>query len=336
MDFNVFSGVKQTAGWISYSQEIPINALMSGMKYSLSHRKEVFETLGHTDYFIARWNGGGNAELRLLLDQSGKVGSKKEEILSMLDRGGSLATRSGDAFSVLFGGFAVYKYHYDNLIKRGVPEAEARKQALLKWEMASERTQQSSNVFLLNKFQRGGGMGKIMTTFMSNQILMWNNNATAVYKALKYDDKSSWKKAGMGVGALALSSLAMSAFDLIKDYDDDYEFTDMIWNLLADSVVGFGPVGSTLSSIIQFASDGHRSQNFLISDVEGGVKSLMRLKNNDKASISDNNFNDAVKILQALGYIIKPIAPVAAMAREGRKWWRIFDREDGKKKKKRN
>lgn len=343
MDFNLLSGLKQTVGWISYSQEIPIGELLKGLKYAALHRKEVIETLGHTEYFDARWNGGGNAEMRLLLDQSGKVGSKKEEFFRMLDEKGSLATRAGDAFSVLFGGFAVYKYHYDNLIKRGVPAAEARKQALLKWEMATERTQQSSNVFLLNKFQRGGVLPKLFTTFMSNQILLWNNNASAVYKALKFDDKSSWKKAGMGIGALALSSLAMSAFDLMRE-GDDYEFTDAIWNLLADSVVGFGVVGSSLSKGIIVLSKGFFNNDLMLGDLSRGVWSVKRQTTNEKAAlhrgfegdfeITEKDVGDAVKILQAAGYVYEPAAHAGSVAREGRKWWRFFDRDEKKKKKK--
>ena len=269
--------------------------------------------------------------MRLLLDQSGKVGSKKEEFFRMLDEKESLATRSGDAFSVLFGGFAVYKYHYDHMIKRGVSESEARKQALLKWEMATERTQQSSNVFLLNKFQRGSVLSKAFTTFMSNQILLWNNNAPAIYKAIKFKDGTPLKKAGMGIGALVLSSLAMSAFDLLREGFDDYEFSDAIWNLLADSVTGFGVVGSLTSAGINTVSKGYGSKNFAVGDLELGGRAAWRQLTNEKAEISDKDYGDAVKILQAAGYIYEPAAHAGAVAREGRKWWRIFDREDDKK-----
>lgn len=336
MNFNLLSGFKQTVGWISYSQEIPIGALLKGMKYAALHPKEVVKTLGHTEYFESRWNGGGNAEMRLLLDQSGKVGSKKEEFFRMLDEKGSLATRSGDAFSVLFGGFAVYKYHYDNMVKRGVSESEARKEALLKWEMATERTQQSSNQFLLNKFQRGSVLSKAFTTFMSNQILLWNNNASSIYKAIKFKDGTPLKKAGMGIGALVLSSLAMSAFDLLREGFDDYDFSDAIWNLLADSVTGFGVVGSLTSAGINTFSKGYGTRNFAVGDLELGGRAAWRQLTNEKAEISDKDYGDAVKILQAAGYIYEPAAHAGAVAREVRKWYRIFNRPDDQKKKRKN
>ena len=326
MAFNLVSGLKQTLGTLTYLQEIPAEAFLSGFSYAATHPKEVFDTLGGTDYFKTRWNSGGNADLRLLLDSAGKQGSKGAQFIKNIDKIGSLPPRLGDAFSVLLGGFAVYKYHYDNLVRQGMKEAEARKEALLKWEMATERTQQSSSPFLLNKYQRGNYMARTFTTFMSNQILLWNHNSASLYKSLRYGDKAPLKDFRMGITALLLSSAAMTAFDQLKEHwnDGEYEWANLFWNALADMVSGFGPAGSITSSGIQALKPGGFGASPVWSELIYGGYAVKRLIFDEDASIFDKEWRDAVKILQAAGYFYEPAAQAGAVAREIRKWYRIL------------
>ena len=326
MAFNLVSGLKQTMGSLTYLQEIPARALSKGIAYAATHPKEVIDTLADTEYFKTRWNSGANADMRLILDAAGKQGSKAAQFFKSLDEVGSLPLRFGDAASVLFGGFAVYKYHYDNLVKQGLSEKEARKEALLKWEMATERTQQSSSPFLLNRFQRGGYMARTFTTFMSNQILLWNHNSAAVYKALVYGDKAPLKDLRIGLTALLISSAAMTAFDQIKDHwnDGEYEWMNLFWNSLSDMITGFGPAGSVASTAIQAVKPSGFPASPIWSDVIYSGYAVKRQIFNEEARISDNDWGDAVRILQGAGYFYEPAAQAGAIAREARKWYRIF------------
>ncbi|MBR7119963.1 MAG: hypothetical protein IKC77_07185 [Lentisphaeria bacterium] len=325
MAANVISGIKQTMGAISYLQEIPPDALAKGMAYAAAHPKEVWRTLGNTDYFRIRWNSGANADLRLLLDASGRDASMASVFFDAVDNISTLPLRLGDAASVLFGGFAVYKYHYDNLVKFGMDHAQARREALQKWEMATERTQQSSAPFLLNKFQRGGAESRIFTTFTSNQILLWNNYASAIYKSVHYGKTAPLKKAVRGIAALILSSAAMTVFDQMKEHykDDKYQWGELFFNVLADAVTGFGPFGRIASEVISAAKpDGFMPSNFWSSDIIMGYYAVERQLGKNK-KISDNAYVDAVRLLQAAGYFLKPAAQAGAIAREARKIYKI-------------
>lgn len=327
MAFNLVSGLKQTLGALTYLQEIPAKSFMKGFAYAAAHPKEVINTLWNTDYFKARWNSGANSELRLILDKAGRQGSKAAQFFNKGDEIGSVPLRLGDAVSVLFGGFSVYKYHYDNLIKQGMDKAEARKEALLKWEMATERTQQSNAPFLLNRFQRGNYMSRTFTTFMSNQILLWNHNSAALYKSLKYGSNAPLKDFRMGMAALVLSSAAMTAFDQLKEHWDDgeYEWMNLFWNSLADMVSGFGPIGSMVSSAIQAYKPGGFPISPIWSDLFRGGDTIVNQIKEGELTIFENDWSDAVKILQSAGYLFRPAAQAGAVGREIRKWFKILN-----------
>ena len=327
MAFNLTSGMKQTLGFITYIQEIPAPALFRGMAYAATHPGEVMKVWAGTDYIRNRWENGSNSDMRLLLDAAGRDAGKANAMLDKLDRFSSLPLRFGDAAASIIGGFAVYQYHFDKLKTRGLSTMEARKQALLKAEMATERTQQSSAPFMLNRYQRGSWAERSVTTFLSNQILLWNHFAPRIYKAAHYKTLAPVKGASGGIAALILSSAAMTAFDQIKEHwkDGEYEWWDYLWNTLADGICGAGPCGWLLNQAIGAWKPGGygRSSNLVLGDVVRSGYSFKKIAAGD-AEISDNDWKAAVDILTAFGYFIGPAAQAGAIGREARKWWRIF------------
>lgn len=327
MAFNLTSGMKQTLGFITYIQEIPAPALFRGMAYAATHPGEVMKVWAGTDYIRNRWENGSNSDMRLLLDAAGRDAGKANAMLDKLDRFSSLPLRFGDAAASIIGGFAVYQYHFDKLKTRGLSTMEARKQALLKAEMATERTQQSSAPFMLNRYQRGSWAERSVTTFLSNQILLWNHFAPRIYKAAHYKTLAPVKGASGGIAALILSSAAMTAFDQMKEHwkDGEYEWWDYLWNTLADGICGAGPCGWLLNQAIGAWKPGGygRSSNLVLGDVVRSGYSFKKIAAGD-AEISDNDWKAAVDILTAFGYFIGPAAQAGAIGREARKWWRIF------------
>jgi hypothetical protein len=79
-----------------------------------------------------------------------------------------LNIRLGDRFSVVVGGWTVYKYHHDKALAEGKSEAEAKKIGIREFEIAAKTTQQSAATSDLSAWQRNP-IAKIMTMFTSSQ-----------------------------------------------------------------------------------------------------------------------------------------------------------------------
>lgn len=327
---NIVSGIKQTLGFVTYGQEIPAAALAKGSVYALRHPGEALEILKSSDYFNNRLRGGANAELRLLLDMSGQTAGKTKAVARKFDEILSYALRFGDAASVFLGGYATYKYHHDNLVARGVGEEQARKQALLEMEMATERTQQSSKPHMLNAAQRS--TLRAITAFKSNQILLMNKLLPAI---LKRDGKQI--KASLG--ALAVSSIVMTAVGnlLRKGIDfDEYEWLDYIENFAADAMSGYGFSGALGSEIIGGVLSEIKNKKFRfrgsdpLTDIGNTVFSIADMPEHLEDEDFDKVFGDVQKILTGVGMVADAVTPgnfvsnTAAVVREARRWWRLL------------
>jgi regulator of RNase E activity RraB len=87
----------------------------------------------------------------------------------------------GDKFSVVYGGWSVYKYYYDLAIKEGKSPAEAKKIGLEEFETASNRTQQSGFISDLPSMMRtGGSWANFFTMFVTQQNIYYRKESTAL------------------------------------------------------------------------------------------------------------------------------------------------------------
>jgi len=77
-------------------------------------------------------------------------------------------TKLGDKWAIMVGGWAQYKWKYDKLRKQGASKEVAHEKALRFFEMATERSQQASDVKDQGQVQRGGSLGKLFTMFMTS------------------------------------------------------------------------------------------------------------------------------------------------------------------------
>lgn len=335
MMINITSGIKQTLGGLTYLQDIPLKDFVAGVNYAVAHPKEVWQTLGKTEYFQNRWRSGSNRDLRMLLDRAGKNG-QMDVLMEKADTLSSIPLRLGDAGAVLFGGYAVYRYTYQQGIKRGLSEAEAKRRALLEWEMSTERTQQSSQVHMLNKMQKGSTLDRIFTTYLSNQILMWNHYAPRFFKG-------DILGGARGMAAAAITSVAMTTMNQLFRkgiWVDDWEFWDYFWDYLSDVLNGSGATGVILGRAIEGANAYGRGANVLQSDEMRAAHAARNLY----GDVSDEEYKkalkDAIDILTVAGYFYPPITPALSAVREGRKtknfWQRLFSRDDNEKKTRKN
>ena len=327
MMINVTSGAKQVLGALTYMQDIPAKEFVSGVSYAMAHPKEVWETLGKTDYFKNRWQQGSNRDLRMLLDSSGRNTGFMDVIMEKADTLSSLPLRMGDAGAVLFGGYAVYRYQYQQGIKRGLSEADAKARALLEWEMSTERTQQSGQVHMMNKLQKGSTFDRIMTTYLSNQILMWNHYAPRFFKG-------DFKGGARGMLAAAITSVAMTTMNqLFRNgiWLDDWQFWDYFWDYLSDVLNGSGGAGVYLGRAIEGAHTFGRGSDVLQSDTTRAFRATGKIGSDVLDEDYEKAMKDALDILTFAGYFYQPLTPVLSGVREVRKLKKTvdaFDHED--------
>ena len=169
MAFNIVSGMKQTVSWIANAQDVPVQAVFSGVARALINPAKMIRTLSETPYVKNRFEGGSDLWMKMILDRQNVSASKWNASVAIAKNFSSLFTRFGDMTAVMLGGYGVYRYHYNRMIKRGFSEAEAKEYALKRFEMTAESLQQSSAVHNRNAIQRGGL--KFVTAWKSSQIL---------------------------------------------------------------------------------------------------------------------------------------------------------------------
>ena len=330
MIYNLTSGMKQTLGGISYAMDIPPGALAKGIADFWTHPGECIRILSDSDYFQNRWLSGSNADLRMLLDATGRNSSGYAVFMEKLDTLASLPLRFGDAASVVMGGWAVYKYHFDNLLKNGVNRTEAHKAALLEWEMSTERTQQSSQIHMLNKAQRGGGVNRLFTTFLSNQILLYQNYAARFYTARHFNRTSLYTRGAKTMAVGLVVSMAMTAFDQMLRHGvkfDNWEWLDFFFASFGDYLVAVPWIGPIITQASKTAANGYGSNMPVVDDISRSIKSGWKVSE-EEVEFDEDCMKDVVNILQGLGYVSAPASHAGALGRETRKWWNLIKKEE--------
>jgi hypothetical protein len=102
--------------------------------------------------------------------------SKPQAITHYLLEKGFTPTQIADSFAIAAGGATFYRNRLNKLIKDGVPEAKAKKQAWLDFQEIAEETQQSSRPDLISN-QQAGPLGRL--------ILAWQNTPMQMTRLMK-------------------------------------------------------------------------------------------------------------------------------------------------------
>lgn len=332
MLWNVTSAGKQMFGGLSYFQfsGVPSSAMVSGIadfwKHPIGNAKRLMET----EYFKNRWQGGMNRELKMIMDSTGLCAGNFSLFMREMDHWGFMAMRGGDAFAVLAYGHAVYKYHYDQLIKRGMAPHEADRQAKTEWAIATERTQQSGATHMLNSWQKGNFAQKALVTFLSNPTLLFQSYSRDIYSSVKFGT-GKWP-AAKKLAVSGILSLIMAGITQLMRHGvewDEYDLEDVVFATLADQTTGWVGVGTILNAAYS-AMGGSPAKSMPVLDevgraVRSGYRVGQALKEDD---LSEENFRDALNILQGLGLFWAPAAQVGSIGREIRRLWRIVAGEE--------
>jgi len=161
-------------------------------KYERQYWKNPIEnskTLIALDYIQDRISNSYDRELRQIADRGTNRGisnirTKRDKWMFM--------TRYGDLGAILAGGWPLYQYTYDQTYaqakadKKSDAEADALAKAKAEriFSEVTARQQQDSNIFSLGYWQRGDGLQKLFTQYMTTPIQYHRNvaNALRAYK----------------------------------------------------------------------------------------------------------------------------------------------------------
>lgn len=331
MLWNLVSAGKQVFGGISYFafSGVPAKAMAAGIVDFWKHPVENAKRLLETEYFKNRWQGGMNREMKAIMDSTGLCAGNMQLFLRELDHAGFMLMRAGDAFPVLVYGHAVYKYHYEQLVKQGLAPHEADIRAKEEWALATERTQQSGAPHMLNSWQKGNFAQKALVSFLSNPTLLFQSYSRDIYSQARFGH-GGWS-AAKKIAVAGICSVLMSAINqMIRNGDDwdEYSLSDAVFSVLNDITVGWVGVGTLMSGIYDALSYGRAKTIPVLDDAGRAVRSGYRIAGEmAEGDLNEENLRDAIALLQGLGLFWSPAAQVSALGREGRRWWQFFTGE---------
>ena len=331
MLWNLVSAGKQVFGGISYFafSGVPAKAMAAGIVDFWKHPVENAKRLLETEYSKNRWQGGMNREMKAIMDSTGLCAGNMQLFLRELDHAGFMLMRAGDAFPVLVYGHAVYKYHYEQLVKQGLAPHEADIRAKEEWALATERTQQSGAPHMLNSWQKGNFAQKALVSFLSNPTLLFQSYSRDIYSQKRFGH-GGWS-AAKKIAVAGICSVLMSAINqMIRNGDDwdEYSLSDAVFSVLNDITVGWVGVGTLMSGIYDALSYGRAKTIPVLDDAGRAVRSGYRIAGEmAEGDLNEENLRDAIALLQGLGLFWSPAAQVSALGREGRRWWQFFTGE---------
>lgn len=331
MLWNLVSAGKQVFGGISYFafSGVPAKAMAAGIVDFWKHPAENAKRLLETEYFKNRRQGGMNREMKAIMDSTGLCAGNMQLFMRELDHAGFMLMRAGDAFPVLVYGHAVYKYHYEQLVKQGLAPHEADIRAKEEWALATERTQQSGAPHMLNSWQKGNFAQKALVSFLSNPTLLFQSYSRDIYSQKRFGH-GGWS-AAKKIAVAGICSVLMSAINqMIRNGDDwdEYSLSDAVFSVLNDITVGWVGVGTLMSGIYDALSYGRAKTIPVLDDAGRAVRSGYRIAGEmAEGDLNEENLRDAIALLQGLGLFWSPAAQVSALGREGRRWWQFFTGE---------
>lgn len=183
---NDASVAKQIAGVVNYMNDIPAGAFFRGFA-DANIKSELFRRFiadsKVQEYLANRMEGGFDRDLIYLLNSNRNI-ENYNPLASAIIEYGTMPTRLADKWGTVRGGFAVFQYHYNEVLKRTGNEREAWDTAVRMWRRSTDETQQSGSLKDQNLYQSMGGWARYLTVFMSAPIQMMNREFIAVNRML--------------------------------------------------------------------------------------------------------------------------------------------------------
>ena len=257
MFFNMRSALLQTisaTNYINWSDNNPLKAAAA-----FANQKQYwkdFSYLFNSDYLKQRRAGNqrGVNEAELSAAVAGAENKAKAAITWLLKKG-FLPTQIADSFAIASGGATFYRNRIKALLKEGMTQEQAEKQAFLDFQETTEVAQQSARPEMISQ-QQASPLGKLILAFQNTpmQYARIMNKAARDLANGRGDSKTHMSKIiyyGF-VQSIIFGALQSALFASLDDEDEEKfnKKKERILNGMADSVLsGIGYGGKAVSTI---------------------------------------------------------------------------------------
>ena len=229
MFLNTRSALLQTISAVNFINWGDNNIVKAGAAFA--NQKQFwgdFMTLMNSDYLVERRNGLKiNVSESEIADAVRESKNKPKAAIAFLLSKGFVMTRFADSFAIASGGSTFYRNRIKSLMKQGLSEADAAKQAFADFKAIAEESQQSSSPSKISQ-QQASAAGRV--------ILAWANTPMQYARIQKraaqdlINGRGDWRSNVSKIvyyGAiqnLIFNSLQQAVFAL--GFGDDEEETD--------------------------------------------------------------------------------------------------------------
>jgi len=229
MFLNTRSALLQTISAVNFINWGDNNIVKAGAAFA--NQKQFwgdFMTLMNSDYLVERRNGLKiNVSESEIADAVRESKNKPKAAIAFLLSKGFVMTRFADSFAIASGGSTFYRNRIKSLMKQGLSEADATKQAFADFKAIAEESQQSSSPSKISQ-QQASAAGRV--------ILAWANTPMQYARIQKraaqdlINGRGDWRSNVSKIvyyGAiqnLIFNSLQQAVFAL--GFGDDEEETD--------------------------------------------------------------------------------------------------------------
>jgi hypothetical protein len=257
MFFNMRSAILQTisaTNYINWSFNNPAKAAMA-----FANQKQYwkdFSMLFNSPYLKQRRSGNqrGINEAELSAAVAGAENKAKAAIAWLLKKG-FLPTQLADSFAIASGGATFFRNKVKALVKEGMTQEQAEKQAFLAFQETTEVSQQSARPDMISQ-QQASPLGRLILSFQNTpmQYARIMNKAARDLANGRGDTKTHLSKiAYYGVAQSILFGALQSALmaSMGDDEEDDFDKKkERILNGMIDSVLsGIGYGGKAVSTV---------------------------------------------------------------------------------------
>ena len=261
MFFNSRSALLQTISSLNYVNFTFNNPLAVGKAFANQPQFwKDFAFLFNSDYMQSRRKGlKTDIDADEIANAAAMSKNKVRAALSYILKKGYLPTQYADNFAIAFGGASFYRNKVNSLIKQGLSEKEAQKQAFLEFQETSEEAQQSARPDRIS-MQQASSLGRLILAFANTPM-----QYARIIKKSSLDlvnGRGDWKE---NIGKiiwyssmqnLIFTSLQQALFAMAFDDDDDTSEKDKekyirTLNGMADTILRGTGVGGAVISVIK-------------------------------------------------------------------------------------
>ena len=256
MFFNTRSAILQTISAVNFINFSDNNIFRAGAAFA--NQKQFwsdFKYLFNSDFLKERRGG-----LRINVNEADIADMAKkggvQGVINKLLEFGFTPTQLADSFAIASGGSTFYRNRVKALVKGGMEQSAAEKQAFIDFREISEESQQSSRPDRISA-QQAGPLGRVVLAFANTpaQYARLIKKAASDLKNGRGDAKTNISKIiYYGVAQnLIFNALQQAIFALAFDEDEDDQLgtkTFTIANGMADSILrGIGLAGAVTSVV---------------------------------------------------------------------------------------